>query len=221
MSWEILTHWNFPYSEYLEFLSVKKNELLTNKNKRYLLVCSHPHCFTHGRGLRSLKDGPNLIHYDEKQTHKLPYELFSINRGGGLTFHYPGQIIIYPMVNLNVFPKALMTLMHTLLITTGDTLKELNILSEYQIPKDIYGLWSNNKKIASIGMGLDHYVTEHGLALNFYHDEEMFQHLNQLYPCGLSAKTYGSVEKIHETNSLNNREIFVDLFIKNFIRKFS
>lgn len=221
MNWEVVTSWKLPYLEYLNLLKLWKSELLTNKNKRYLLICSHPNCFTHGRGLRNLKDGPSLINFNQEQEAQLPLPLHHINRGGGLTFHYPGQIIIYPIVNLNNFPRALMTLMHTLLLTTGDTLKELSLIANYQIPKEIYGLWSQEKKIASIGMGLDHYITEHGLALNFFHDEYIFNLLNQFYPCGISAKTYSSVEHIHPSLDKNDREKFVALFLTNFLRKFS
>ena len=196
-------------------------EQQVQQENRSIIFCSHPSCFTHGRGLRSLKDGPNLISLNEEQKNKLPLPLYAINRGGGLTFHYSGQIIIYPIVNLNKFPKALMTLMHLMLITTGDTLKELSFIPDYQIRKDIYGLWSQGKKIASIGMGLDHYVTEHGLALNFFHDEHVFNILSEFYPCGISANTYGSVEKINGSLDQNSREDFMKLFLNNFLRKFS
>ncbi len=219
-NWEIITLWDLPYPKYLELLEEKKSELHTNKDRRYLLICSHPHCFTHGRGLRNLKDGKELINFDLEQKEQLRLPLYQINRGGGLTFHYPGQVIIYPILNLNVFPKALMTLMHIMLLTIGDTLKELKYLTEYQIPKDIYGLWSENKKIASIGMGLDHYITEHGLALNFFHDQYIFNLLNQFYPCGISAKTYSSVEQVSGRENLN-RDDFTKLFLDNFLRKFS
>lgn len=220
MSWVIIKEWNLPYTDYLNLIHQKKKELLTEKDKRYLIICSHPHCFTHGRGLRNLKNGPSLIHLNQDQEKNLPLPLHHINRGGGLTFHYPGQIIIYPIVNLNVFPKALMTLMHLLLLTTGDVLKEINLIHDYNISKEIYGLWTENKKVASIGMGLDHYVTEHGLALNFFHDEYMFALLNQLYPCGISPQTYSNIQSFHPQLEQIDRETFVTFFTKKFFGKF-
>ena len=172
--WEVYRLWNCPFENYLQFLRQNTERLLHEREKKILLIQSHPHCFTKGRGLRQLVDGPVLQELTSDQESKLPFPLYNINRGGGLTFHYPGQVIIYPLVNLNVFPKAMMTLMHLLLQTMGETLKELQYVKSFSLPKKSYGLWSENKKIASVGMGLDHYVTQHGLALNFFYDEKMF-----------------------------------------------
>ena len=221
MNFEILSLWNMPYLEYLDILQEKKIELLKYPKKRYLIFCSHQHCFTHGKGLRSLKNSPELINFEERQKKDLPYPLYQINRGGGLTFHYPGQIIIYPIVNLNFFPKALMTLMHHLLVTMGEVLLKLKLIDEFDIPKEVYGLWSKNQKIASIGMGLDRYVTEHGLALNFWHDQEMFAQLEKIYPCGISPLTYSSVEKLQHKVSFEDRANVQNLFINSFVTKFS
>lgn len=218
--WDIIIQWDLPFEEYLAILQNKTTELSQNKEKKYLLFCSHPHCFTNGRGLRNLKDGPALVNLTPEAEKHLPLPLFPINRGGGLTFHYPGQLIVYPIVNLNVFPKALMTLMHILLITTGETLKEMNLISEYSTPKEVYGLWTQQKKIASIGMGLDHYITQHGLALNFFHDEKMFRILESIFPCGISANTYSSIESLFNGPlSQTDRVLCANTLLHNFLKK--
>jgi lipoyl(octanoyl) transferase len=218
--WDIAIQWNCPFENYLKTLHDNTQILLQEKEKKILLIQSHPHCFTKGRGLRQKSDGPSLIDVSPDVEKNLPYPLYSISRGGGLTFHYPGQVIIYPMVNLNTFPKALMTLMHLLLLTTGETLKDLNYIKDFHLPKESYGLWSGNRKIASIGMGLDHYITQHGLALNFFHDTEMFSTIQNLHPCGISANTYTNLESLNQTSyTLEDREQFLRLFIQKFLQK--
>lgn len=217
-AWKIITEWNYPYESFLNWIKETKNELTLFPEKKFLLICSHPHCFTIGRGLRETNDGPKLTQFDPTLKQSLPFPLYEINRGGGLTFHYPGQLIVYPMVNLNFFRKSLMVLSHKLLLSMGETLKELDYFQSYSIPKEAYGLWSAHKKIASVGMGMEKFITEHGLATNIYNDSDMFNALKNLFPCGMNASIYDTIENfaIDKNFSMNSRNIIKDIFIEKF-----
>jgi lipoyl(octanoyl) transferase len=120
----------------------------------------------------------------------LPHPLFAINRGGQATYHGPGQLMGYPIIDLRRCGQDL----HNYLRWLERLLIEL--LAGYGITasrrKSLTGVWIGNRKIASIGVGVRHWVTMHGFALNVCGDLSPF---DQIVPCGINNVTMTSMEK--------------------------
>jgi lipoyl(octanoyl) transferase len=120
----------------------------------------------------------------------LPHPLFSINRGGQATYHGPGQLIGYPIVDLRRCGQDL----HKYLRWLEELIIEL--LSEYGISATqrglLTGVWVEDRKIASIGVGVRHCITMHGFALNVSGDLSPFDHI---VPCGINNVAMTSMEK--------------------------
>ena len=207
---------NLGNSDYrnTEKFQIKSTEIVKlNKGLSLYICCSHPHCFTMGRGLQK-KSGSvleNLIETDLESI-KLPFPVYQIKRGGGLTFHYPGQFILYPIINLNNKNNNLKDLVNWLLETTKNILNDSLGLEQLTKKTDPLGLWANSQKLASIGIGSNRFVTYHGLALNLINDNEMFSALTGLNPCGLNSSVYTNVEAL--TNQTISQNKFTHFFIE-------
>ena len=120
----------------------------------------------------------------------LPHPLFAINRGGQATYHGPGQLMGYPIVDLHRCGQDL----HHYLRWLEQTVIEF--LASYKVPtmrrEGLTGVWIENRKIASIGVGVRHWITMHGFALNVCGDLAPFAHI---VPCGISNVTMTSMER--------------------------
>jgi len=145
-----------------------------------LLLLEHEPVYTIGR----TPDQSSLLGAEH-----LPYPLFSINRGGQATYHGPGQLIGYPIVDLRRCGQDL----HKYLRWLERLLIEL--LSEYGIAatqrESLTGVWVKDRKIASIGVGVRHWITMHGFALNVCGDLSPFSHI---VPCGINNVAMTSIE---------------------------
>src|SRR2546423_5886247 len=120
----------------------------------------------------------------------LPHPIFPINRGGQATYHGPGQLMAYPIIDLRNCGQDL----HRYLRWLEDLIVET--LAEFRIPattrSGLTGVWVENRKIASIGVGVRHWITMHGFALNVCGDLSPF---DQIVPCGITNVTMTSIEK--------------------------
>jgi lipoyl(octanoyl) transferase len=146
-----------------------------------LLLLEHEPVYTIGR----TPDRSSLLGAEH-----LPHQLFSINRGGQATYHGPGQLIGYPIVDLRRCGQDL----HKYLRWLEQLLIEL--LSEYGMAAtrrgSLTGVWIEDRKIASIGVGVRHWITMHGFALNVCGDLSPFNHI---VPCGISNVSMTSMER--------------------------
>lgn len=146
-----------------------------------LLLLEHEPVYTIGRtpDRSSLRGGEHL-----------PHPLFPINRGGQATYHGPGQLVGYPMIDLRRCGQDL----HRYLRWIEHLLVEL--LSEFEITagtrSGLTGVWVEDRKIASIGVGVRQWITMHGFALNVCGDLSPFDHI---VPCGIANVTMTSIEK--------------------------
>ena len=192
--------------------------------KKLLIVTNHPHCFTLGKGLQKLKGESvqSLIDFDENLP--LPFELYKLKRGGGLTFHYPGQMVLYPIINLTATQLNVHDFMIDILNMTKLFLSELFNLNHLEVDQELLGLWykkgHSQFKIASIGLAITRFTTYHGMALNFFHDDKMFQAIAQLNPCGLPGTIYQSVENLVSLEKKCD-QTDLDLFSQKLISHFS
>lgn len=190
----IVIKWNWDYALAHAFQKESVRLLQDHSRLRVLIVCSHPRLFTMGRGLQRARKGQtlNLTEFNGDPA-LLPYPLHKIERGGGLTFHHPGQFIFYPIVKLNPRALSLSKMIDDVFSITSDVLN-LWGLPDTSSEGELLGLWKGNQKIASMGIAIDKLTTYHGMALNFYTDHEMRKALQTLNPCGLKSQTYSSVE---------------------------
>jgi lipoyl(octanoyl) transferase len=146
-----------------------------------LLLLEHEPVYTIGRtpDQSSLLGGAHL-----------PHPLFAINRGGQATYHGPGQLMGYPIIDLRGCGQDL----HRYLRWLEQLLIEM--LAQYEIAAtqraSLTGVWVDERKIASIGVGVRHWITMHGFALNVCGDLSPF---NQIVPCGIDNVAMTSIEK--------------------------
>ena len=155
----------------------------------YLIFCQHPHVYTLGKS----GDQSNLL-LDEKGLEEKNASFYQIDRGGDITYHGPGQIVGYPILDLENF----FTDIHIYL----RTLEEIAILTcaDYGVKagriKGLTGVWLDYeqqvhpRKICAIGVRSSHWVTMHGFAFNIQPDLSYFNHI---IPCGIPDKAVTSL----------------------------
>jgi lipoyl(octanoyl) transferase len=119
----------------------------------------------------------------------LPYPLFPINRGGQATYHGPGQLMGYPIIDLRRCGQDLHRYLRWLEDLLVETLAEIGITARTRT--GLTGVWVEDRKIASIGVGVRHWITMHGFALNVCGDLAPF---NQIVPCGIANVAMTSIE---------------------------
>lgn len=145
---------------------------------------------------------------DEKKLRKLGAEFHKTNRGGLITFHGPGQLVSYPIINLKNFNQGIRWYVETMEKTIIDLCAKYGLKAE--TTKDT-GVWIGNKKICAIGIHVSRYVTMHGLAFNCNVDLRWFEHI---VPCGIEGKEVTSLSKEC------NRKLAIENVIPNFISSF-
>jgi len=146
-----------------------------------LLLLEHEPVYTIGR----TPDRSSLL----GSTH-LPHPVFSINRGGQATYHGPGQLMGYPIIDLRRCGQDLHKYLRWLEQLLIDLLARYEIAAQRR--ESLTGVWVENRKIASIGVGVRHWITMHGFALNVCGDLSPFDHI---VPCGINNVAITSMEK--------------------------
>jgi lipoyl(octanoyl) transferase len=163
-----------------------QDEMVARKREHHsmpdeLLLLEHEPVYTIGR----TPDRSSLL-----GSAHLPHPLFSINRGGQATYHGPGQLIGYPITDLRRCGQDLHKYLRWLEQLLIDLLAQYDIIAQRR--ESLTGVWVENRKIASIGVGVRHWITMHGFALNVCGDLSPFDHI---VPCGISNVTITSMEK--------------------------
>jgi lipoyl(octanoyl) transferase len=183
--------------EFARALSLQE-ELVTKKREDasledQLLLLEHEPVYTIGRtpdrsslsarGSRPVRDGQSgSVH--------LPHPLFSINRGGQATYHGPGQLMGYPIIDLRRCGQDLHKYLRWLEQLIIDFLAQHDVAANRR--QSLTGVWVEDRKIASIGVGVRHWITMHGFALNVCGDLSPFDHI---VPCGINNVAMTSMEK--------------------------
>jgi lipoyl(octanoyl) transferase len=173
-----------------------------------LILVEHPHVYTFGRGA----DAANFIATDEK-LHEIGAEKFEIERGGDVTYHGPGQLVGYPILNLSHFKEDLGWYLRTLEETI------IRLLGTYDVEAfrvaGRTGVWVNSngieEKICAIGIRSSRWCTMHGFAFNVNTDLSYFENI---IPCGISDRGVTSLEK------LLSRKISMDEVIARYVSEF-
>jgi lipoyl(octanoyl) transferase len=161
-----------------------------------LLLLEHEPVYTIGRTPdRSSLSAPGWIRRGEVGAAHLPYPLFVINRGGQATYHGPGQLMGYPIIDLRRCGQDLHRYLRWLEQSLMDLLAKYGIAAARR--ESLTGVWVGDRKIASIGVGVRHWITMHGFALNVCGDLSPFNHI---VPCGINNLAMTSIEKETDTS---------------------
>ena len=167
------------YPEALEKMREYVSQRVKGELEDRLIFCTHPAVFTVGRKLGADKNvvsvGGGLV--------------VEVERGGDVTYHGPGQVVVYPIIELREGERDLHHYLRALEEVIIQTLAHFNILGDRSGPT---GVWVGGKKIASLGIAARRWVVFHGVALNVSVDLSPFFGIN---PCGLDPKVMTSVER--------------------------
>lgn len=172
-----------------------------------LLLCEHPPILTLGR---SAAEKHILISQEELDERNI--SVHHIDRGGDITLHAPGQLVVYPILDLSNFGKNLRVYLRQLEQVAIDLLSDFDIVAN-RFPEQT-GAWVGKKKIASIGIGVRKWISFHGLAVNVNTDLKLF---SMIKPCGLDVEmTSISDIKMGTIGMAEVKEKIVTSFCKNF-----
>jgi lipoyl(octanoyl) transferase len=181
--------------EFAQALALQEEIVARKRNdpslQDQLLLLEHEPVYTIGRTPdHSSLSATGRIRHGELGAAHLPHPLFAINRGGQATYHGPGQLVGYPIIDLRRCGHDL----HKYLRWLEQVLIE--VLAKYGIAatrrESLTGVWVEDRKIASIGVGVRHWITMHGFALNVCGDLSPF---NRIVPCGIHHVPMTSMEK--------------------------
>lgn len=213
----VIKKWNWDYKLAHNFQRHSLKVLDEIPQLRILICCNHPQVLTNGRGLQKPRKGEKLelVEFNPANYPHLPYPLHQIERGGGLTFHHPGQFIFYPIVKLNPKTLSLSKMIDDIFETSSQVLQSWGI-TDLDYGRKLLGLWHKDQKIASMGIAIEKLTTFHGMALNVFRDDGMMKAMNILNPCGLSSETYTSVEELTDM-----KEKDINQFSDEFLRRLS
>ena len=142
-------------------------------------------------------------------------DIFNIERGGDITFHGPGQLVGYPILDLSNYKKSVSWYMRTLEQVLIDTLIEFKIIAQRN--DGLTGVWVGDEKIAALGVRISRWVTMHGFALNVNPDLSFY---DGIIPCGIFDHGVTSMEQLlgETQNNDNVKNMVIKKFNKYFIK---
>jgi len=151
-----------------------------------LLILEHPHVITLGR-----RGNRSHLKVSQEVTDAMKIPLFHTERGGDVTYHGPGQMVVYPILNLKDYGYRLIRYVSQLEEVILSVLRDFGIEGKKDLSNR--GVWAEGDKIASIGVAIKRWVSFHGIALNYATDLKYFELIN---PCGLEGAKITSMERI-------------------------
>lgn len=176
-----------PY-EVAERLQVSiRDRLCSGDGHEALLLLEHPHVITLGRNA-SRED----VLVDSSWCRRRGVDLIDCDRGGRVTYHGPGQLVGYPIIDLNPDRRDIRRYVYDLMEVLVRVLRDLGVRSQPRRGVDELGLWVESRKIASIGVHISRWITTHGFALNVDTD---LQYFSSIVPCGLKGVAMTSVAR--------------------------
>lgn len=194
-------------SDYREMWAQQKqlhSAVVADGTKHYLLLTEHKPVITIGKsGSQS-----NLL-VNPGTLSNQGIDVIENDRGGDITFHGPGQIVGYPILNLAHFKKDIHWYLRTLEELIINTLAQFGLKAQRN--KGLTGVWIDNRKICAIGIKTSRWVTMHGFALNVNTNLDYF---NLIIPCGISDKGVTSIS--HELGNTIEQNNVINILISQF-----
>ena len=210
MSFNIKQLGRVSYSDGLK-AQQEMHTVVSNGGEDAILLCEHNHVYTFGKSA----DKTNLL-ISPTLLKAIGAEVYETDRGGDITYHGPGQLVGYPIINLRKHGIGVKKYVETLEESIIQALLELDIQA-YQI-EGLTGIWigeseEEKRKIGAIGIRIRNGVSMHGFALNISTDLSYFNHI---VPCGITDKSVTSIML-----EVGNTDIalFESLFLKHFTDK--
>jgi len=200
--------WEQQETIFNHIIETKKVEKPTHDLEKVIL-CEHPHVYTLGKSGHE-----NNLLINEEFLNKIQATFFKIDRGGDITYHGPGQLVGYPILDLDNHKVSLKQYIHTIEEAIILTIAEFGIIGTRF--EGATGVWldvgkQNTRKICAIGVRASKFVTMHGFALNVNTDLTYFNYIN---PCGFVDKGVTSIQK--ELQREVDMEEVKQLFTKHF-----
>jgi len=184
---KILTYCDLGTIDYKDAWDLQKNLFNSRYKKEIndtLLLLEHPHTYTLGK----TADRNNLI-AEDKFLNQNKISVYDIDRGGDITYHGPGQIVGYPIINLTGWKKDTHKYLRAIEEVIIKTCAEYNIAAGRN--QEYTGVWVGDKKIAAIGIKVNKWITMHGFAFNVNTDLSLF---DGIIPCGIKEKSVTSLQ---------------------------
>ena len=190
------------YDVAVKLLEERLLDINNDKKSDLIWLLEHEEIYTAG------------TNYKEKEILNKDIKLIKTNRGGKITYHGPGQLICYFVIDLKQRKKDIRKFITLIEKTIIESLFEFNIKS-FGDPKNI-GIWvdnkSNIKKVAAIGVRVSKWIAYHGFAINISNDLAKYQNI---IPCGISDKGVTNLKSINDQNYNILSDVIVENFTKN------
>ena len=190
------------YSDAIRFLEKRLLDINNNKKSDLIWILEHEEIYTAGTS------------YKEEEILNKDINIIKTNRGGKITYHGPGQLICYFVIDLKKRKKDIKKFILLIEKTITESLSEFNIKS-HSDPKNI-GIWVNDntniKKVAAIGIRVSKWIAYHGFAININNDLTKYQNI---IPCGISDHGVTNLKSINDQDYNILRNVIIDNFTKN------
>ena len=188
------------YNDAISQLETRSKLVDKNQDKELIWILEHEPIYTAGTS------------YSENEIIDKSIDIYETNRGGKITYHGPGQLMFYFVINLRNRKKDIRKFISVIENSIIETLREFKI--DCHADRENIGIWINNKgkleKIAAIGVRVSKWIAYHGFSINVNNDLEKY---NSIIPCGISDKGVTNLKKINN----QNYELVGDKIIENFI----
>ena len=190
------------YADAIKFLQERLLNISKNKKSNLIWILEHKEIYTAGTS------------YKEEEILNKNIDLIKTNRGGKITYHGPGQLICYFVIDLKKRQKDIRKFINIIEKTIIESLSEFNIKS-FGDKKNI-GIWVNDKtdikKIAAIGIRVIKWIAYHGFAINIKNDLSKYKNI---IPCGISDRGVTNLKEINDQDYNKLSDIIINNFTKN------
>lgn len=215
------THWQYlgrvPYGEANALQERSRDEIKRGRGPERLLLLTHPHVYTLGRNAQvgDVRQGRDWLE-------ARGVTVAETDRGGQVTYHGPGQLVGYPVIDLSPDRRDLRRYIHDLQEVLVKTLADFGVEARPRHDQQHIGIWVGEEKIASLGVHVKRWVTTHGFALNVAPDLTYF---TGIIPCGLDNVQMTSIERLTgnvpelEDVAARVASHFGEIFEREMIRK--
>ena len=190
------------YEDALVFMEERLSEISKNNIDDLIWILEHEEVYTAGTS------------YSEKEILDKSIKIIKTNRGGKITYHGPGQLICYFVINLRKEKKDIRKFISLIEKTIIETLEFFNIKTFAD--KENIGIWHNNnneiKKVAAIGVRVSKWIAYHGFSININNDLKKY---DAIIPCGIKDKGVTNLKKIKDQDYSEINQKLIENFISN------
>jgi lipoyl(octanoyl) transferase len=187
-----------PYEKAMLFLNKRVEEVKNGDKKELIWILEHPKTYTAG------------VSFKQNEIIDKKIKIIKTNRGGKITLHNPGQMVIYFVIDLNNRKKDIRKFINTIETSIIEFLKILKI--DAKKDKKNIGIWVKERKIAAIGLRVSRWVAFHGFSINISNNLKEYL---KIVPCGLDNKKITSVFLERKIIPKNIEKKFINIFLQN------